>query len=676
MYKAYLNDGLYILDPSRDLIIDDPVVDLADNSAGSFVFRIYDDNPGYEAVQQLLTTYISVTRDGEYIFRGRIKATEKDFYGGLRVECEGDLAFLDDTIQPPCRYQGKTVQEYLEAVLAVHNSNVDKDRRFTVGLVTVQDEDYNNLYRFTNFESTLTAIKEDLLDSFGGHLRIRYEDGGRYLDYLKECPRVADQKIEFGENLLDFTETLDATDIATAVIPIGAVIDGEEFVEGLDKRVTIETVNNGSQELILEDAVKQFGKITKSVIWSDVHVPSILKRKGQQWLEDAQYASVELLLTAVDLGDFGLHPDKFRLLDNIVCTSKPHGMNRQFPLLKMQIHLLSPESNQYTLGESAKTYTGMTSRAEKEIKGALDILPSESSTLKKAQDYVKTLMNVNGKNGHIVYRENEILIMDTTDIDTAKNVWRYNLAGWAHSSKGYGGPYNAATTSDGLILGEAIAAGSITAEKLDVAYTESVDTKIIQAASQALDDVDDKLKDYWTAGVTETKLEALQSAINLSVNQSLAGYAADLTELRQDTSSQIALTTDAILQMVDKEQVIHSLNLLEGTQLWNRGTITGTKTVDGSVIKLSGSGELFELNQSDIDIIPNSWYTLSAYISGSGTIKLQLSGLPFKIDTDADSVSTGTTEISETMITVKLLSLIHISEPTRQEAISYAVFWL
>ena len=65
-------------------------------------------------------------------------------------------------------------------------------------------------------------------------------------------------------------------------------------------------------------------------------------------------------------------------------------------------------------------------------------------------------------NGHPI----EILIMDTTDINTAVNVWRWNSGGFGHSSTGYNGAYGTAITADGHIVGSFITALVISATQI------------------------------------------------------------------------------------------------------------------------------------------------------------------------------------------------------------------
>lgn len=51
--------------------------------------------------------------------------------------------------------------------------------------------------------------------------------------------------------------------------------------------------------------------------------------------------------------------------------------------------------------------------------------------------------------------------MDTDSTATAKNVWRWNLAGLGHSSNGIGGPFETAITAAGQIVADFVAVGKL-----------------------------------------------------------------------------------------------------------------------------------------------------------------------------------------------------------------------
>ena len=71
-------------------------------------------------------------------------------------------------------------------------------------------------------ETTLSCIKDDLLDDLGGILRVRYMNNEKYIDYITEDDvRTNQQVIRLGENLINYTSNISSLDIATAIIPLG-----------------------------------------------------------------------------------------------------------------------------------------------------------------------------------------------------------------------------------------------------------------------------------------------------------------------------------------------------------------------------------------------------------------------------------------------------------------------
>ncbi len=76
IYTAEI-DGKSILDPSNDITLGSPVLELADNTAGSFSFDIYRDNPLYETILDRGQQVITVKRDTDVLWKGRILSTEQ-----------------------------------------------------------------------------------------------------------------------------------------------------------------------------------------------------------------------------------------------------------------------------------------------------------------------------------------------------------------------------------------------------------------------------------------------------------------------------------------------------------------------------------------------------------------------------------------------------------------------
>lgn len=554
MYRVYCNDSpLYNL-RDEDLVLISPIVKIGENTAGSFEFSILPKHPHYEEVNEL-TSVITAYDGDEEIFCGRVVEITKDLYNRKKVICEGELAYFNDSIQRPAKYQGLTVRGYLETLVNIHNQQVKNqgiDKTFKVGAVTVQDNnDY--VYKYTNWESTLEVIKTDLLNTYGGYLRIRKENGVRYIDYLADYPNTNTQVIEFGSNLLDFTHDMVASDIVTAVIPLGARLEDVTEVEGLDAYLTIKDVNGGVDYVYSQEAVKSYGWIFKTVKWDDVHVADNLLRKGKEYLSDIQFAQITLTVSAVDLHMLHVDMERIKVLDEIRVTSSPNGLDRFFPVSEMTIYLDKPSNNKLTLGTSysktslsTKTESNMTS-----IKDKIDSLPNKSEILEEARENASQLIH-SATNGHVVTTADEQLIMDTADKKTARKLWRWNLNGLGYSKTGYNGTYDTAITMDGQIVGERLVGGSVTADKLSVSYKSSVEKQISDAIDDSNDYTDDKLKSYWTRVEVETAIKNTKDAVLISAKETATSYTDDKLK-SYSTSAQIKVKTDSIESEVKKK---------------------------------------------------------------------------------------------------------------------------
>ncbi len=659
MYRV-LCDGLPIYDlRDENLVLIDPKLDLEVNKAGSFSFKMPPQHPQYELPQKMLSC-IQVFQDDEEVFNGRITECKIDFYNRKQLTCEGQLAYLNDSIQRPAEYHDMTVRGYLETLIAEHNKQVAKYRQFKVGIVTVTDSN-DSLYRYTNYNSTMKEIKEDLIDDLGGYLRVRNVNGTAYLDYIKDYENVSTQSIEFGENLLDFSRNTDLTDIATVFIPLGAKLE-ESPIAALEQRLTIESVNNGSDSLINLEAVKKFGYITKTITWDDVTTPEMLLYKANKYIADYQWDSMTLEVSAVDMHWTDADVEQFKLGDKIKVHSSLHGLDRYFPLSKMSIQLNNLSSSKFTLGTvTNKSLTARVQEISNTASKAVETIPVPSAIVKQAVDQATALITA-ATHGHVVTTANEQLIMDTNDVNTARKVWRWNLNGLGYSSTGYNGTYKTAITMDGQIVGERLVGGSVSAEKLDITYRNQVIKEIADAEESARSDAEDytdsELKNYYTKGEVETSIKNTKNSVLLSAKETAEQYV-DGKLKNYSTSAQINVKTDSIetevRKKVGKSEIVSAINqsaekikiaankiALEGIVTVNNrfkvlsdgsiectngkftGTITGSK-ITGSTINITDSkGCTIDLDASGLRINASKYTDIFGYQGGKlviGTTK-------------------------------------------------------
>ena len=465
MYSIYADgvciySDVFALDSMKVI---NPKLTLEDNGAGSLTVTIPPQNVAYHSIVRMVTD-ISVQKDGEEIWAGRVLSESEDFYRNRVLYCEGELAFFNDTTQPPAEYSGLTVRGYLEKLISVHNSKAAANRQFAIGAVTVVDENFPTYY--TNYENTMSLINA-MVEEYGGHIRVRKVNGIRYVDYLKDYPDTCSQVIQFGSNMIDFTKQWDSSEFATVIVPLGNRLE-DSPIEALDAYLTVESVNNGSMYIQSDEAVRVYGRIEKAVTWDDVSEPEVLLEKAKAYLSDIQFDNMELELSALDLHYLDVNTEAVKLLDEIRVISRPHGLDRLFPVTKLEIPLDSPEQTQFKMGDTVKTsLTSVNNQISASIMEKIETLPKAHSILKEAKDNATQIMNM-ATTGYITitkdqYGSDTLYISNVRDYTKANKLWKWNMNGLGYSKDG-GKTYGLAITMDGSIVADYITTGVLNAD--------------------------------------------------------------------------------------------------------------------------------------------------------------------------------------------------------------------
>ncbi|MCT4787451.1 phage tail spike protein [Exiguobacterium aestuarii] len=385
MYTVYCDDQL-LYDPRvEELTLEDPKIALEVNKTGAFDFVIYPTHPLYTSIKRLKSV-IEVYQRTRLVFRGRVLNDEIGLYKEKKVICEGDLAYFNDSIQRPYEHAG-SVADYLSMLLAAHNAQVEPNKRFVLGNVTVMDGNDYIVRADSTYPNTWEVLNSKLLELLGGYLIVRRESGINYLDYLADSPYTTLQTIELGTNLLDFMREQKGEDIATAIIPIGAKLSD---VDGNEQRLDIKSVNNGLDYVHDQDAVNEYGWIFKTVEYNDVTLPENLLTKGQEALAEATQTSVNLELKAVDLSMEDVSIDEFKLFEYVTVTSLPHDINASYLVKQMTLDLDKPENNSITIGSSYRTFVGQKISTDSAVKS----IKSDYATNTKLNEVSKSVDEV------------------------------------------------------------------------------------------------------------------------------------------------------------------------------------------------------------------------------------------------------------------------------------------
>ena len=368
LYSPHLvNEGYGVVSPKLTVEL---------NKAGSLTFTLPPNNVMYDNIQKL-KTIITVLQDNEEIFRGRVLHDEKDFYNRKNVYCEGELSFLLDSVVRPYTFQGD-IPVLFRQFISNHNEQVEEAKQFTVGSITVTDP--NNYINRENgdYSNTLDEINAKLIDTHGGYIRPRLQNGVRYIDLVEEYGKVSSQVIEFGVNLLDITEYITAEDVFTILIPLGA--EQKDADGNTTGRLTIESVNGGKDYIEDETAIALFGRIWRTEKWDDVTIASNLLTKGSAFLQSGIEMAVSLTIKAVDLHLLNVDTERIKLGDYVRVISLPHKLDKNFLCSKIVIDMVNPDKTEFTLGVSFTALTDKQVNSTKLVQNTVSVVQSSAAS--------------------------------------------------------------------------------------------------------------------------------------------------------------------------------------------------------------------------------------------------------------------------------------------------------
>lgn len=351
------------------------------NTIDSFTFNILPNNEGYNLIKDLKTLVeVNNIKTNKNEFRGRVLIqTPKMNSSGLltkSITCESELGYLMDSVQSYGEYHNITVRGFLELIINNHNKQVSEDKHFTVGIVDVIDNN-DSLYRYLGYDKTLDTIKDKLINKLGGELRVRHENGIRYLDYVQAIGDKKDTEIVLAKNLITIEQERDPSEVITRLIPLGAKLESDE-------RLTIESVNSGLNYIDDEEAISELGIIVDTVSYDDVTVVENLLRKGKEYLKENNKIKKKHKVTALDLSTIGLDIDSFEVGNTYRVINQLMNIDEDLRVIEKTLDINSPQSSSLSIGdkfEDIKDYQLDNIATAKEVKSVKETVQTTVNAL-------------------------------------------------------------------------------------------------------------------------------------------------------------------------------------------------------------------------------------------------------------------------------------------------------
>lgn len=428
-------DGLTIYDPRlTDRTIYGVKTHLAVGEAGSMSFSVPPNHPHADKLKKLRGR-LELTSDGVTLWRGRILDDLAAFDGVRNIEAEGQLACLNDSIVPPFNFPEdyeedaayekaeNVVQFWLEKLIDSHNEQVSAEQQIRLGSVTVTDPNNYIARSCEDYQTTWACITSRLRDSaLGGHLMVRYELDGTYLDYLADYRLTNTQSVEFAKNLLDLTDEEDAAQIYTAVLPIGK--DKLTIADLADGAPTEDLVKSGAV-IYSKSAVEKYGRITAVQKWDDVTEPENLKSKAMTLLaQDGVMLERTITVTAVDLHCTDSDIAELRVGRYTPVVSAPHGLDVRYAITELDLDIQDPGSTRITFGAVTKSQTD---RVRGELNGLRDQNDIQQGQIDQTKDDLSDLAQTTSRQITQVLQDSKQIILSaleeytrTSDFETYK----------------------------------------------------------------------------------------------------------------------------------------------------------------------------------------------------------------------------------------------------------------
>lgn len=350
--------------------------------------------------------------------------------------------------------------------------------------------------------AVLGGQEGSILDVYGGE----YEWDQFVVKLYQERGRDNGVTIRYGKNLTDITEDSDDSNLATGIYPFWTDSEGSNLVV-CDPPIVPAPGTYDFTRVITVDFSGE---------WDEPPTPEQLKARAetyavanQIWVPNGNLkVSFVQLEQTLDFADLRLL-EKVDLCDTVTVQYEALGVDATAKVIRIETDVLRERYNEVELGDARGSLADTIISQGQQIQQK----PSKSDLQQAVSGATDLITGTKGGYIKVSYDGNrqpyEILIMDTPDIVTAQNVWRWNNGGLGFSRSGVNGPYLLAMTQDGQIVADFITSGILNANILQAGVIRSADglsywnleTGEVQFSAVASQSDLDELKDQVAEGV-------------------------------------------------------------------------------------------------------------------------------------------------------------------------------
>ena len=267
--------------------------------------------------------------------------------------------------------------------------------------------------------------------------------------------------IRYGKNLSDVTQEIDASSYYNAVAPYWT---SEDETVTLDHLVILDNVTEVKAVPI--DLTNSFENAPTPAELEDTARTRLQNSSGINVTENIKADFVQLWQTEEYKNYAPLQ--RVHLCDTVSVIYEALGISTKKKVIRTEWNVLLDRYDEIELGDAQTTLADVITQITTEITSDLPTTSMMANAIANATNKI-----TGNKGGYVVLHSDangtpyEFLVMDSPDINTAVNVWRWNLGGLGFSSTGYNGDFSSlALTMDGQINADFITVGTLSANRI------------------------------------------------------------------------------------------------------------------------------------------------------------------------------------------------------------------
>ena len=318
-----------------------------------------------------------------------------------------------------------------------------------------------------SIKEILGGVEGSILDVFGGG---EYQWDKYTVKLYQNRGTDSGVTIRYGKNLTDLTQERDTSGMYNSVIPYWT--NGETVVTLGTSVVSMSGVSN-----VVAVPLDLSGDFDEAPTTTQLRNAAQTKlNNSDAWTPDENITIDFVALWQTDEYKDVAILQRVKLCDTITVIHPELNISAQAKVIKTVYNTLLDKYDQIEVGQPKTNFSDTVAKAVESA--VLQAVPSVGM-MQAAIDHATELIT-GGLGGYVVMSFNasgepeEILIMDTDDVQTAVNVIRINKNGIGFSTSGYNGPFTTAWTIDGHFNADFITAGHISANLIN-AGTMSAD---------------------------------------------------------------------------------------------------------------------------------------------------------------------------------------------------------